>query len=57
MSPDKERRTDLAARVSELSERIQKLDELLTYEVQLEDINKAFELLKEPDCVKVLIKF
>ncbi|GMJ12219.1 hypothetical protein like AT1G22430 [Hibiscus trionum] len=32
------------------------LDELLTHEVELEDINKAFELLKEPDCVKVLIK-
>lgn len=33
-----------------------KLDELLTHEVQLEDINKAFEFLKEPKCVKVLIK-
>uniref|UniRef100_F6GV33 Enoyl reductase (ER) domain-containing protein n=1 Tax=Vitis vinifera TaxID=29760 RepID=F6GV33_VITVI len=32
------------------------LDELLTHEVQLEDMNKAFELLKQPDCVKVLIK-
>ncbi|GMJ12220.1 hypothetical protein like AT1G22430 [Hibiscus trionum] len=32
------------------------LDELLTHEVKLEDINKAFELLKEPDCVKVLVK-
>ncbi|EOY10189.1 Zinc-binding alcohol dehydrogenase family protein, putative [Theobroma cacao] len=32
------------------------LDELLTHEVQLEDINKAFELLKQPDCVKVLVK-
>ncbi|XP_039065566.1 8-hydroxygeraniol oxidoreductase-like [Hibiscus syriacus] len=32
------------------------LDELLTHEVELEDINKAFELLKEPDCVKVLVK-
>ncbi|XVF42876.1 hypothetical protein PTKIN_Ptkin01aG0400900 [Pterospermum kingtungense] len=33
-----------------------KLDELLTYEIQLEDALKAFELLKQPDCVKVLIK-
>ncbi|KAJ0079003.1 hypothetical protein Patl1_23711 [Pistacia atlantica] len=32
------------------------LDELLTHEVQMEDINKAIEQLKEPDCVKVLIK-
>ncbi|XP_061353361.1 8-hydroxygeraniol oxidoreductase-like [Gastrolobium bilobum] len=33
------------------------LQELFTHEVQLADINKAFELLKEPDCVKVVIKF
>ncbi|KAK7258170.1 hypothetical protein RIF29_32673 [Crotalaria pallida] len=32
------------------------LQELFTHEVQLEDINKAFELLKQPDCVKVVIK-
>uniref|UniRef100_A0A5B6Z3S4 Putative 8-hydroxygeraniol oxidoreductase n=1 Tax=Davidia involucrata TaxID=16924 RepID=A0A5B6Z3S4_DAVIN len=32
------------------------LDELLTHEVSLDEINKAFELLKQPDCVKVLIK-
>jgi hypothetical protein len=32
------------------------LDELLTHEVTLQDIEKAFELLKQPDCVKVLIK-
>ncbi|KAJ7982632.1 Alcohol dehydrogenase-like [Quillaja saponaria] len=31
------------------------LDELLTHEVSLEDINKAIELLKQPDCVKILI--
>ncbi|CAK7345735.1 unnamed protein product [Dovyalis caffra] len=28
------------------------LDELLTHEVTLEDINKTFELLKQPECVK-----
>ena len=33
------------------------LDELLTHEVLLKDIDKAFEKLKQPDCVKVLIKF
>uniref|UniRef100_A0A6N2KR01 Alcohol dehydrogenase-like N-terminal domain-containing protein n=1 Tax=Salix viminalis TaxID=40686 RepID=A0A6N2KR01_SALVM len=32
------------------------LDELVTHEVTLQDIEKAFELLKQPDCVKVLIK-
>ncbi|KAK7258164.1 hypothetical protein RIF29_32666 [Crotalaria pallida] len=32
------------------------LQELLTHEVQLADINKAFEILKQPDCVKVVIK-
>ncbi|XP_058000317.1 8-hydroxygeraniol oxidoreductase isoform X1 [Hevea brasiliensis] len=32
------------------------LDELLTHEVSLQDIDKAFEMFKQPDCVKVLIK-
>ncbi|KAK8690117.1 hypothetical protein V6N13_088818 [Hibiscus sabdariffa] len=32
------------------------LDELLTHEIKLEDAYKAFELLKQPDCVKILIK-
>ncbi|KAK4256039.1 hypothetical protein QN277_008955 [Acacia crassicarpa] len=32
------------------------LDELFTHEVPLTEINKAFELLKQPDCVKVIIK-
>lgn len=34
---------------------IQNLDRLLTHQCPLEDINRAFELLKEPQCVKVLI--
>lgn len=38
-----------------LNKEIQKIEQLLTHQVQLEDINRAFELLKEPDCVKVLI--
>ena len=33
------------------------LDELLTHEVLVEDIDKAFENLKKPDCVKVLSSF
>ncbi|KAA8533447.1 hypothetical protein F0562_031119 [Nyssa sinensis] len=40
-----------------INKEIKRLDELLTDEVQLEDINRAFELMKKPDCVKVLIKF
>ncbi|XP_065853926.1 8-hydroxygeraniol oxidoreductase-like [Euphorbia lathyris] len=32
------------------------LDDLLTHEVAFQDMDKAFELLKQPDCVKVLIK-
>ncbi|XP_061352821.1 8-hydroxygeraniol oxidoreductase-like [Gastrolobium bilobum] len=32
------------------------LQELFTHEVPLADINKAFELLKQPNCVKVVIK-
>ncbi|XP_027355884.1 alcohol dehydrogenase-like 2 isoform X2 [Abrus precatorius] len=32
------------------------LQELLTHEVALADINKAFELLKQRNCVKVVIK-
>ncbi|CAI9093495.1 OLC1v1029004C1 [Oldenlandia corymbosa var. corymbosa] len=33
------------------------LDELMTHEVTLDEINKGFEYLKHPDCVKVVIKF
>ncbi|KAK6936509.1 Alcohol dehydrogenase, N-terminal [Dillenia turbinata] len=32
------------------------LDELLTHEVSLAEVNKSFEILKQPDCVKVLVK-
>ncbi|XP_019183782.1 PREDICTED: alcohol dehydrogenase-like 1 [Ipomoea nil] len=32
------------------------LEKLLTHEVSLEETSKAFELLKQPNCVKVLIK-
>ncbi|KDP39542.1 hypothetical protein JCGZ_02562 [Jatropha curcas] len=33
------------------------LDELLTHEISLQDMNKAFEIFKQPDCVKIVIKF
>ncbi|KEH27871.1 zinc-binding alcohol dehydrogenase family protein [Medicago truncatula] len=32
------------------------LQELFTHEVPLADINKAFEIMKQPNCVKVVIK-
>ncbi|XP_059625496.1 CYP enzymes assisting alcohol dehydrogenase-like [Cornus florida] len=40
-----------------INKEIKKLDELLTNEVQVEDIDKAFELLKKPETLKVVIKF
>ncbi|KAL8202106.1 hypothetical protein R6Q57_011253 [Mikania cordata] len=33
------------------------LDELLTHEVRLENIREAFEILKKPDCLKIVINF
>lgn len=34
------------------------LDPLITHEVSLADVNKGFlEYMKQPDCVKVIIKF
>lgn len=33
------------------------LQELLTHEVSLDELNEAFEMTKQPDYVKVLIKF
>ncbi|XP_009627766.1 8-hydroxygeraniol oxidoreductase-like [Nicotiana tomentosiformis] len=50
-------RTDLPYIFDKCINKEIKLDELLTHEVSLNDVNKAFEYLKEPNCVKVLIKF
>ncbi|XP_058206456.1 8-hydroxygeraniol oxidoreductase-like [Rhododendron vialii] len=33
------------------------LEELLTHEVSLDEINKALKLMKQPDCVKVIVKY
>ncbi|CAN4119845.1 unnamed protein product [Withania somnifera] len=49
--------TDLPSIIDKCITKEIKLDELLTHEVSFNDINKAFEYLKEPNCVKVLIKF
>ncbi|XP_022719888.1 alcohol dehydrogenase-like 5 [Durio zibethinus] len=49
-------KSDLPIIYEKCKKREIQLDELLTHEIQLQDANKAFELLKQPDCVKVLIK-
>ncbi|XP_059447841.1 8-hydroxygeraniol oxidoreductase-like isoform X1 [Corylus avellana] len=49
-------KTDLPVLIDKCKNKEIQLDELLSHEVSLEDIDKAFELLKQPDCVKVLIK-
>ncbi|XP_004251174.2 8-hydroxygeraniol oxidoreductase-like [Solanum lycopersicum] len=49
--------TDLPSIIDKCISKEIKLDELLTHEVSFNDVNKAFEYLKEPNCVKVLIKF
>uniref|UniRef100_A0A7N2MKT2 Alcohol dehydrogenase n=1 Tax=Quercus lobata TaxID=97700 RepID=A0A7N2MKT2_QUELO len=49
--------TDLPFIIDKCKNKEIQLEELLTHEVLVEDIDKAFENLKQPDCVKVLIKF
>ncbi|GER30105.1 alcohol dehydrogenase [Striga asiatica] len=38
-----------------INKQVKNLDKLLTHHLFLEDIDKGFEMLKEPQCVKVLI--
>nr|AKI87770.1 8HGO-4 [Gentiana rigescens] len=49
--------SDLPAIIAKCVNKEINLDELLTHEVALSDINKGFEYLHDPDCVKVVIKF
>ncbi|XP_052481655.1 8-hydroxygeraniol oxidoreductase isoform X1 [Gossypium raimondii] len=49
-------KTDLPIIYSKCKNREIQLDELLSHEIKLEEVNKVFELLKQPDCVKILIK-
>ncbi|KAM5552275.1 CYP enzymes assisting alcohol dehydrogenase-like [Rosa sericea] len=49
-------KTDLPILINKCMNMEMQLDELLTHEIPLVDINQALELLKQPDCVKVLIK-
>uniref|UniRef100_A0A2P2MKA5 Alcohol dehydrogenase-like 1 isoform X2 n=1 Tax=Rhizophora mucronata TaxID=61149 RepID=A0A2P2MKA5_RHIMU len=49
-------KSDLPTMLEKFKNKDFHLDELLTHEVALPDIGNAFELVKQPDCVKVLIK-
>ncbi|KAL4595671.1 hypothetical protein ACB092_12G107700 [Castanea dentata] len=50
-------KTDFPIIIDKCKNKEIQLDELLTHEVLVKDIDKAFEKMKQPDCVKVLIKF
>ncbi|XP_062147406.1 8-hydroxygeraniol oxidoreductase-like [Alnus glutinosa] len=49
-------KTDLPFIIDKCKNKEIPLEELLTHEISLEDVDKAFELMKQLDCVKVLIK-
>ncbi|MBA0665337.1 hypothetical protein Goklo_005198 [Gossypium klotzschianum] len=48
-------KTDLPIIFEKCKNREIQLDELKSHEIKLEDANKVSELLKQPDCVKILI--
>lgn len=50
-------RTDLPIILHKCISEEMKLDELQTHQILLENIQEAFKILKEPDCVKILINF
>ncbi|XP_059307620.1 8-hydroxygeraniol oxidoreductase-like [Lycium ferocissimum] len=49
--------SDLPALLHRCASKEIQLDELITHQVSFTEINQSFELLKDPHCVKVLIKF
>ncbi|XP_059283910.1 8-hydroxygeraniol oxidoreductase-like isoform X1 [Lycium ferocissimum] len=49
--------SDLPSLLHRCANKELQLDELLTHQVSFTEINQSFELLKDPHCVKVLIKF
>ncbi|KAK9269226.1 hypothetical protein L1049_000996 [Liquidambar formosana] len=49
-------RSDLPILLDKCVNKEIRLDELLTHELPLEDVNKSFDLMKQPDYVKVIIK-
>ncbi|GAY34440.1 hypothetical protein CUMW_282580 [Citrus unshiu] len=48
-------KSDLPTLLDKCKNKEFKLHQLLTHHVKLEEIDKAIQLLKQPDCVKVLI--
>ncbi|XP_019183780.1 PREDICTED: alcohol dehydrogenase-like 2 isoform X2 [Ipomoea nil] len=50
-------KSDLPSIVDKCIRKEVQLEELITHEISLEETPTAFELLKQPDCVKVVIKF
>uniref|UniRef100_M1B714 Alcohol dehydrogenase n=1 Tax=Solanum tuberosum TaxID=4113 RepID=M1B714_SOLTU len=49
--------SDLPALLHRCANKEIQLDELITHQVSLTEINQSFELLKDPHCVKIIIKF
>ncbi|KAG2398154.1 Alcohol dehydrogenase-like 5 [Vigna angularis] len=49
-------RSDLSIIADKCQKKEFPLEELLSHEVPLEDVKKAFEILKEPNCLKIVIK-
>ncbi|KAI3795917.1 hypothetical protein L1987_38578 [Smallanthus sonchifolius] len=50
-------RSDLPIILQKCMNKEIQLDELLTHEIHLDNIQEAFEILKKPDCLKILINF
>ncbi|XP_071689586.1 alcohol dehydrogenase 2-like [Rutidosis leptorrhynchoides] len=50
-------RSDLPIVIQKCINKEIELDELSTHEIQLENIDEVFQILKKPDCVKILINF
>lgn len=49
--------SDLPALLHRCANKEIQLDELITHQISFTEINQAFELMKDPHCVKVIIKF
>nr|GLL16907.1 alcohol dehydrogenase-like 6 [Ipomoea trifida] len=50
-------RSDLFSIIEKCIDKKIKLDELITHTISLNEMNKAYELTKQADCLKLLIKF
>ncbi|XP_015068376.1 alcohol dehydrogenase-like 1 isoform X1 [Solanum pennellii] len=49
--------SDLPVLLHRCSNKEIQLDELITHQVSLTEISQSFELLKDPHCIKIIIKF